>query len=467
MNVDIQVEGISFIGGVNQYGAWLVKMDTVKVDQDIAVQQTTANFDVYIRGTVNGTSITWPITRPKAGQDVVFYNTVGGREFGGILLNVTEEEIQPNYMVYHCACGDYTKWFDRHLVNNTYQANITVQQLVSDIVQTYVNTPGNTRTFTTNNVQSYPTVPLPLLQFVYLPPSQVMGQIVQMLGWGWYIDFNRDINLFSTENFISPLPNNTLDVDDLFDNPSLPSSQYGNWVNFTIEEDVSQLKNQVYITGIYIADQALYTQNTVADGQTTTFTLNYEPPNDVSQITVAVNGVQQQIGLEFIDSTPGGTCEANTVYVNFSGQTARFCTAPPNGATVSITYYPLTATAVMQNNPQAQQYMASIDGTDGVYEYNRLDPSLSGELPTLATTRAQMTLTKYAYPVVSGTFTSWLGGWRVGQYFYLQTQRRMQGQYNGTKFFVTRVHKTIIQATSSGGWLFQYSITYCNIPFEV
>lgn len=464
VGVDIQIEGVSYISGSNAYGSYYVPLPSVSVDQDIAVQQTKAEFEVWITGVYLNGAWQWPIGRPKAGQEVIFLNAQGQREFGGILLKPTETEMATGTMKYKCECGDFTKWFDRHLVNNTYQQNTTVQELVNDIVNTYVNTPGNTRTFTTNNVQAYPSVPLPIMQFIYLPPSQVMGQLVQMLGWGFYIDFYRDINLFSTETFLSPLPNNTLDADDLVNDPSLAPSNLGNWINLSIAEDSSQLKNQVYITGIYVANQALYTQPLLGDGNTTVFNLGYQPANSISNITVSVNGTYQQIALDLIDSTPGGVCEPNTVYVNFTAQSIRFCSPPANGAQIEVAYYPMMQTAVMVNNPAAQAYMAAIDGTDGIYEYNRMDPSLSAELPTLAQMRAGMTLTKYAYPLVTGTFTSYLHGWRVGMYFYFNSQRRMQGEYNGKKFFVIRVSKKIIQATDD--WLWQYSIDFANIPFS-
>ncbi|MHB1681587.1 MAG: hypothetical protein ACYCYO_01985 [Bacilli bacterium] len=465
MAVDIQIEGASYIGGHNASGYWLVDLETVNVDQDIAIQQTSATFTVRIVGTYDEATgqWAWPIGRPKAGQEAVFLNAAGLREFGGILLNPVEKELAPNYMMYTCNCSDFSKWFDRHLVNNNYQAGITVQQLITDIVNEYVNTVGNTRTFTTNNVQSYPAIPLPLMQFIYLAPSEVMAQIVQMLGWGFYLDFYRDVNFFSTETFLSPLPNNTLNADDLWVNPT-DTSVLPNWIDLSIGEDASQLKNQVYITGIYVAQQQLYSQSFTGDGKATVFTLGYEPPNDITNFVATVDGSVQQIALDLVGGTPGGPCAANTVYVNFTGQTIRFCTAPAAGATIAVTYYPMTQTVVMQNNPQAQAYQASVDGTDGIYEYNRMDPSLSAESPALAQTRAGMTLTKYAYPLISGTFTSFLQGWFVGQYFYFQSQRRMQGAYNGHKFFVTRITKKIIQA--NGEWTWQYTINFANIPFE-
>ena len=201
MGVDVLIEGVSYVGGSNEYGRWWVELSSVNISQDIAAQQTTANFDVWIEGTYQNGAWMWPIARPRAGQEVIFLNGSGEREFGGILQQPEEEEQMTNKMVYHCQCSDFTQWFDRHLVNTTYDEGITVQSLISDVVETYVNTPGNTRIFNTNNVQQFPEIPMPIMQFVYLPPSEVVSQLADMTGWGWYIDYYYSVNFYQTEYF--------------------------------------------------------------------------------------------------------------------------------------------------------------------------------------------------------------------------------------------------------------------------
>ncbi len=463
MAVDIQIEGTSYIQGATP-GQYMVELDTVSVDLDVAAQQPSADFDLVVWGKA--------IARPRAGAEVVMYNAQGGREFGGILQQVDETELEPTIMRYHCKCSDYTPWFDRHLVRGTY-ASMDADQLVLQIVAQYVNTVGNSRTFTTNNVQ--PSYPVPLQQFVYVPPSQVMAQLVQMLGWGWYIDPYRDVHFYSTQAFSSPLPGNTLNADDLYDDPASPggtgSGVYPNWINLTIGEDASQVKNRCFVTGIYVAQKAQYTENKLGDGTTTTFVMGYQAPNDVSKIFVTVGGTSYQIGLDGLDSTPGGPCSNGVAYVNFSQQTIRFCTAPGAGVTIEIQYYPMTQTAAMQQNVAAQAYMKSVDGTDGIYEYNRMDPALSAELPTLANQRAKMTLTKYAYPYITMAFESFLQGWYPGQSFLFSSARRWDGAYqtaNGTAkpMFCTQVQKSIIQALD-GGWTWKYQVNAASVPFDL
>ncbi len=464
MAVDILLEGVSYIAG-SLPGTWMVDLQSVSVDLDIALQQPRASFVVRI----------WDqaIPRPMAGNEAVFLGNAGEREFGGILAQVEETEIEPTIMEYRCTCADYTKWFDRHLVRDTFQAQ-TAGALIQSIVATYVNTPGNSRTFTTNNVAANSPV-VPLMQWVYMAPSQVVGQLAQMTGWGFYIDDYRDVHFYPTQQFQSPLPLNTLDADDLYSNPTQAGGTgegvYPDWIDLDISEDVSQIKNRCFVTGIYVASQSLFQETKLGDGVTTVFTMGYQAPNDVTKITVSVGGTPYQIGLDFINSTPGGTCQDNVAYVNFTQQTIRFCTAPANGAQIVVAYYPMLQTAVMQENTQAQALMAARDGTDGIYEYNRMDPSLSAELPALANQRALMTLYKYAYPYMSLHFRSYLQGWRRGQWFYLSSARRWDGAYqsaNGTQkpFYVTRVQKRIIQAIA-GVWTWTYDVDAASVPFEI
>ncbi len=463
MAVDIQIEGTPYLEGASA-GQYLIEAESVSVDLDVAAQQPRAQFDLTIWSQA--------IARPKAGMEVVMYAADGSREFGGVLQQVEESEIEPTIMRYHCTCSDYTPWFDRHLVRGVYQS-MDADAMVKSIVAQYVNTPGNTKTFTTNNVQA--SYPVPLQQFVYYPPSQVMAQLVQMLGWGWYIDPYRDVHFYSTQAFPSPLPGNLLNADDLYDDPTQPGGTgqgvYPDWINLILAEDASQVKNRCFVTGIYVAQQAAYTENKIGDGVTTSFVLGYQAPDNTSIIYVSVGGVPYQIGLDLINSQPGGPCEADVAYVNFSQQTVRFCTAPASGASIVITYYPMTQTAAMQQNVAAQQYMASIDGTDGIYEYNRLDPALSAETPVLANQRAKMTLTKYAYPYITANFESYLQGWFPGQSFLFSSARRWDGEYqqaNGTAkpLFVTRVQKNIIQALS-GGWTWHYTVDAASVPFDL
>ncbi|MHB1937063.1 MAG: hypothetical protein ACYCOR_10815 [Acidobacteriaceae bacterium] len=459
--VDVQIDNVSYVSTTP--GQFMVDFESVSIDLDIAAQQPRAQFDVWI----------WnkSITRPKGSQEVIFYNAEGGREFGGIILQVTEQEVSPTLMIYHCNCGDWTKWFDAHIVVQTFGPQ-TASTIAQEIVSTYVNVTGTTRLFTTNNIQTTSPDPVvPLIQFAYMTPSQCIGQLTQMLGWGFYLDEYRDVNFYRWESFLSPLPGNILNADDLYNDPSLSESQVPDWINLQITEDISQIKNRVYITGIYVAQSLLYSETHTGDGNTTTFSLNYQAPQNLNNIAIDINGNPVQVGMDLLDSVPGGPCEQNTAYVNFSAQTVRFCTAPTNGAVITIKYYPMTQQAVMEDNTQAINYLKARDGTDGVREYNRLDPSLSAETPALAQGRAQMTLNKYAYPYKSLRFTSYLQsplngtGWRPGQAFTFQSLRRFDGELNNTTFYVVRVSKKLIKADPD--WMWVFTIDAASIPYEI
>lgn len=459
MSVDVQIEGVSYIAS-GAPGQWMVDLESVSIELDIAAQQPRAEFKVVIWNQAT--------PRPKAGQEIVFYAADGSREFGGIILQVEEDEIEPTIMRYKCTCGDYTRWFDRHVVRQTYNAQ-TADALINAMVAQFVNTPGNSRVFTTNNVQSAPA--LPIIQFYYQPPSQVMAQLVQMLGWGWYVDSYRDVHFYDAATFTSPLPGNLLNADDLYDDSSLATGELPNWVNLVIGEDVTQLKNRCFTIGVYIAQQQLFSEQHLGDGVTTTFPMAYMAPADLAKIDVTVAGTPYQVALDQVNGQPGGPCEAQTAYVNFDQQSIRFCTAPASGAAITFAYYPMGLTVPWRESKTSEAFMAARDGTDGIYEYSTMDPSLSAELPTLAYERAQMTLNKYAFPYETLSFTSFLQGWLPGMWFNFSSARRFDGEMNvanGTEkpFYVLTVQKTLIQAVG-GVWTWQYQVEAASTPFQI
>lgn len=92
----ILIEGADVIAGKTATGPYWVDFNSVTVDQDIAVQQTTASFDLYIRGTYQGNGqCAWPIAAPRGKQEVVFLDANGVRQFGGILFNPTRKRSPP------------------------------------------------------------------------------------------------------------------------------------------------------------------------------------------------------------------------------------------------------------------------------------------------------------------------------------------------------------------------------------
>jgi hypothetical protein len=109
--------------------------------------------------------------------------------------------------------------------------------------------------------------------------------------------------------------------------------------------------------------------------------------------------------------------------------------------------------------------MAQRDGQDGVYEHRVRDKQLSSIDSTLVNTRAQFDLSKYAYPHYTGSFTSFLQGWKPGQYFYLTSDKRMDGQFQKELFFVTKVEKDVVCHPLNGTPTFRYKVSISDTPY--
>ena len=65
-------------------------------------------------------------------------------EFEGLITTVTRKWIAPPlWLSYECVCADYTRQFDRNLVNEVYPAGWYSGDIVIDIVNNYVSSDYN------------------------------------------------------------------------------------------------------------------------------------------------------------------------------------------------------------------------------------------------------------------------------------------------------------------------------------
>lgn len=423
-----------------------VDLPSVSISTNITTTNDTAQF------TLNQDA---SLPRPKGKQQFQIING-GVPEYGGVMANAEESvpEALP-YMKYQCTAKDYSDWFNKRVITNTY-TNRELSDIVIDIVNTVCNASG--AGFTVNHV--YPTGVYITIKFDHAEPTQAIQALADQVGFWFFIGPDKDVHFEPILTDISPLPNNLLDVDNDTDN-------YGDLV---FSEDVSQVRNQVYLYGFKLPLLTPITEQFVGDGYTTMFTTGYELIHSLGNITVTVGGVARTNALDISGGLPpaSGTTPVDDgkVYINYTGKTLRFLVAPAASVVVAVTYQPMIGTASMYNDPSLIALMKSRDGLDGIYEMGLNNPNLSSTTGELAGLEGQKQLLKFGPPHYTGEFVSYLQGWKTGQWFYLTSNIRMNGEFQNKVFYVLKVAKNIVNHPASGVPTFFYRVSIADNPYN-
>lgn len=306
-----------------------------------------------------------------------------------MIIKVTES-IRGKLISYDVECSDYTYTLNRKLVFDTYES-MAVEDIVTDIISTY------TTGFTVANVQAS-GVTLEYILFNYKKPSDCIQQLAELIGFDWYIDYNKDIHFFpKTTGEVAPF--------DLTDTN-------GNYVfnSLEVNDDNKQIRNIVYVRGgEYVGDSRSDKVGT-GDGTTKSFKLPYR--YDVSP-TVTVGGVGKTVGVDFIDDPTSFDC-----LWNYQEKVIKFNSAPGSGDVV-VTGSPLIVVLVKAKNS------ASV-ATYGEHEWVVVDKLIKTK--EAARQRAQAEFTDYALPIKKATFKTARNGLRSGQHINIQSDIRTLNQ---------------------------------------
>lgn len=399
----------------------------------------------------NLVTIDGDIAAPENGNEVVFSNA-SGILFAGQVLTAKGTQLSPGVISYAVQATDYTRQFGRHLVVQAFQG-MTADAVVKWMVTNVVN-PGlpAVEQFTTNNVHAAPVVADRKVD--HLSPTDVMQEIADETGWTWWIDYERDIHFLPWDETASPVDGGVLDADN---------DTSGAIGALELTTDGTQIKNRVFLEGFTVISTNSVTDHFTGDGVTTTFLLTQVPASlQWSTPVVTVGGVAYVPATDIAAGFPGQTPPGYECYFNSMNMTIRFSTAPASGVAIVATYYYTYKPVVMMEDPQAQAVMKAADGGDGTYEYDVNDSRLSSVDTTLAEAVGQLLLFKYAYPLIKGTFTSFLQGWAVGQAFTLKASQWFGGI--DQTFWVVEVRKKIVNAKGGTSTL-QYSLDIASRPF--
>lgn len=436
------------------------------------------------------------IARPKSLQNIVLVNlNTGLNEFGGIIQQVDQFDTgQPGVVDYQLTCSDYTRWLDHFPGGATVYVNLIVSDLVKALIADWVTTSqtslgpqGPSVPLTVNHVNP---VHVTIAQYSpnYLPISQAIDQIAQMVGAIWFIDANADLwfllpdsSLASTGTLLNaPLPLNTTPfqycdqttthIDPSTGLPTLTTLAVGtipildldndvvNYRDCKISENASLLITATIVTG-YLAPNttqsvespagtgAAYNKNLKGDGTTVLFPLNYLDafpidPTDTTNliVTATFSGIlttfTRGAGNLLQDLNPGQPTSAPTApplycWVSSIVGSVRFNQAPDNATNITVTYYNMApASDLSPITTGLQTIVAAREGFGTGYYFDSLVNSAltSPILPTQSLTPWQaaelIDLARYGIIKESAEFHSYTTGWFPGQIFGLVSTLR-------------------------------------------
>lgn len=235
-------------------------------------------------------------------------------------------------------------------------------------------------------------------KFGFKFPSAVLKRYSQVTGLDWYVDSDRDIHMFSTLTNTAPF-----ELTDTGGNH--------NYDSLRIDQDISKLRNTVYIFGGEgIATSAITEElDYQADGTQKEFQLTRR--YDLPSVTLLVNAVSQDVGVEGDDTFADGF---DALY-NVDDRSISFDTAPANGVSVNWTgkrLFPLNAKLVDGASVAAFGEKEITIKEDDIKTFDA------------AIQRAIAEFTEYAGANIDGSFLTDSQGLRAGQRIHLDLTNR-------------------------------------------
>ena len=333
--------------------------------------------------------------------------------FAGVISKVEKGKIGSHTALYTVEVKDYTHLLDRQLVPTDY-TDKSPEYIINDILTNY--TDGE---FTQNNV-AVTGITVEYLKFDYVLVSKALEELAKLIGYDWYVDYDKDIHFFSkVVGETSPW-----DITDT----------NGYAVNNSLHISISdnQMRNTIYVRGgEYVGDSRSDKIGT-GDGTTKSFKMPYRYDTEP---TVTVNAVAQTIGVDFIDSEDDYDC-----LWNYQEKIIKFKTAPVAGDVV-VTGTPLIAVLIKaQDN-------ASVEA-NGTFEYRIVDKKIKTK--DAARRRASAEMTDYAASLEEASFITYTTGLKAGMRLNISSDVLNENQ----SFIITKIRTSILDEGSN----FKYQI---------
>ena len=343
-----------------------IEQGSLEVTQRLTSQVDTASFNIRKAGAKT--------VIPAYDDDIEVWDGAT-KIFGGKVITVQSSPVAgASGIFYTVSCVDHIYQMDKILASKTYSSQ-TIEAIIADLISTYA--PG----FTVNGVSS--TFNIDKIVFNQVPLSVCLIRLASVVQYDWYVDEDKDVHFFPKH--INTAPFGITDIN-------------GNYIYRTLKRlsDGSQIVNTVKVRGGEYDGDSFTDSITVSGNISKTFKLPYR----FSNLTVKLNTVLQDVGIDFIDDFT-----SDDVLYNFQEQTIRFENALSDGDLIEFTGNPKIPVFAISEDP------VSI-GLYGVIEKLVRDTSL--ESNAVARRRANAELFAFSEPIIDSKFTTYTAGLRTG-----------------------------------------------------
>lgn len=357
-----------------------VQANSLSIDNSINNRRDTCTF--VIRKNTNQTYY------PQRNEEVIITDD-SEIIFGGVIISTVQKAIIGQWVEYEVTCSDFTYDLDSRLVLERFN-NTSIYDIIEYLRDTYAPD------FTIDNVLG--SFVIKSIAFNRITMSDCLDKIASALNYFWYVDYEKDIHFFPKNNEIAPF------------NLSDTSENYV-WNSLQITQDISQLRNAVFIEGGEAEGNARTEEFTAPaeDVERTTYRLANK---FASKPVVTVNSVAQTVGIDFLNSDADYDCmwDYNQKYIRFTAGNI-----PPTSDIVEITGSPLYPVIIrVQSTTSIENY--------GIKEFVIRDKSIRSKEE--ARERALSELEAYQNGVIEASFKTYTKGLKAGQVININSSIR-------------------------------------------
>ena len=335
---------------------------------------------------------------------------VGKRKFGGHILRTPDKNIRTLQNVeVDIQCVDYTREFNRKLVNDEYE-DFNCLQIIRAMLADPINA-GLTNTFTASTDDIQVGATFSTFKAPFKSPSAVMQRLADEVGdFHWFIDYERRVHFGATSMEtapieITPISNNFLDL--------------------SFRVDISQVKNQQIVLGGTEYSDALVEEIHAGDGVKREWVLRNKGKN--LDVFIGTNSASvtttQSVLPDFIN--PAGSAE---YFSNFQAQSVRADDSTSTlitGWYVRFVYNEQVPIEVLSRDDASIAALAALGFGDGIVDGRPIVDSNLDDRAT-AQARADAELTKYADTIIDIGFVTEQEGIKAGQIVHVTDTHSMR-----------------------------------------